>query len=231
MSGLHCPTTPSASTRSRVCWAARASPQGGTAGRWRWPRRGTGGLWGWPRSLSGGKASSVLPPRRGSGPWGSGLDNTMLSLILTGPPCTLPASPGPSRSAWTSQTGRWRLLMLKTKSQSLLSAWLHVLGRGYAHGSGWGWTRGSSCVPDVAGAWVAGGEIGKANTIILGLGAGNWEGPASCQLLLTWFLWPPSGRTVRSWRWTPPKRLLHPHHLTIVCGGPHSQGPCFVLSC
>lgn len=35
------------------------------------------------------------------------------------------------------------------------------------------------------------GEAGKANSITLGLGAGNWEGPASCWLLLMWILWPP----------------------------------------
>lgn len=37
------------------------------------------------------------------------------------------------------------------------------------------------------------GETGKANAITLGLGAGNWEGPASCWLLLTWIPWPPRG--------------------------------------
>ncbi|KAL2295084.1 hypothetical protein Nmel_018233 [Mimus melanotis] len=37
------------------------------------------------------------------------------------------------------------------------------------------------------------GKTGKANAITLGLGAGNWEGPTSCWLLLTWIPWPPRG--------------------------------------
>lgn len=35
------------------------------------------------------------------------------------------------------------------------------------------------------------GETRKANAITLGLGAGNWKGPASCWLLLMWILWAP----------------------------------------
>lgn len=52
------------------------------------------------------------------------------------------------------------------------------------------------------------GETRKANAITLGLGAGNWKGPASCWLLLMWILWAP--RTGRSWRRMPQQSLLYP---------------------
>lgn len=37
------------------------------------------------------------------------------------------------------------------------------------------------------------GETGKVNAITSGFDAGNWEGPTSCWLLLTWIPWPPRG--------------------------------------
>lgn len=113
--------------------------------------------------------------------------------------------PGPSRSLWTWWAGRWRLLMLKTKPRSLLSAWLHVLRRGYTRGSGWGWTHASGCVPDV--------EDDKKKDECRGLGSRCQELGASCVLavfFLTQSLWPVNGRNGRSWRWTPPTKLLCP---------------------
>lgn len=100
--------------------------------------------------------------------------------------------------------------MLRVKPQSLLSAWPRVLGRGCAHGSGWGWSHGSSCVLDREGRWGGQGRDWKGECHHLGFWC--WELGRSYILLASPHMDPlaTKGRTGSTWKWTPQQSLLHP---------------------